>query len=434
MLLRARIACLLLGSALLGSAIAAPQGGDSVAGELGGPGLAVFAAKAMSMPLEGPQAVHNAVMLVRDGKIEAIGRRSELIVPDGYEHLDLGAAWITPGFIDLHCHVAGKFGLNDMVYLANPGLRASADVVPETALLIKGAAAGVTTVLYIPGSGTNMGGQGVLLKTSMPTYEQMEIRNPGSLKLAQAGNPERFLMGVGRSVMNWNTRNTFKRGLAYAKARATESGADRPRKNIQMEVFDGLYHKALQVSTHTQLYQVVLMTITMVRQEMGLEVFIDHGSFDGWRTAALAEKEGVNAILGPRQIAPHLRIQYRGFNIVNDTEGAIFGMAAQYQALGHTRIGFNTDSPVIPQEELPLQAAMATRYGFKTPNADQLRGLTIIPAVTAGISHRVGSLEVGKDADFIVTAGDPVDPRVAVSMTFIEGRRVYDAKRDGQRW
>ena len=407
---------------------------DIAAGEPGGAGLALFAAKVFRCPLEGPQVINNAVVLIRDGKIEGVGPAKSIIVPDGFESRDLGSAWITPGFIELHCHIAGRFGLNDTIHLTNPGLRASSDVDPMNRFLRKGAAAGVTTVLYIPGSGTNMGGQGVLLKTALPTYEEMEIRNPGSLKLAQAGNPERYLWGVGRTVMNWNTRNTFRRGLAYAKARATEAGRDRPRKNPQWEVFDALYHKAIQVSTHTQLYQVVLMTITMVRQELGLEVFIDHGSFDGWRTAALAQKEGVNAILGPRQIAPGLRLQRRGISIVNDNDGAIFGMAAQYQALGHTRVGFNTDSPVIPQEELPLQAAMASRYGFARPNADHIRGLTIIPAVTAGIADRVGSIEAGKDADLLISYGDPVDPRVSISSTYIEGRCVYDAERDGQSW
>ncbi len=404
------------------------------AGGPGGSGLALLASKVLVCPLEGEQVMNNAIVLVKDGKIEAVGPQSTLLVPEGYERVDLGNAWISPGFIELHCHVAGRFGLNDMVYLANPGLRASSDVVPDNPLLRVGAAAGVTTVLYIPGSGTNMGGQGVLLKTGLPTYEEMEVRNPGSLKLAQAGNPERFLIGVGRTIMNWNTRNTFRRGLAYAKARATEAGAERPRTNPQWQVFESLYNKTIQVSTHTQLYQVVLMTITMVRQELGLEVFIDHGSFDGWKTAALAQKEGVNAILGPRQIAPNLRLQRRGISIVNDTDGAIFGMAAQYQALGHKRVGFNTDSPVIPQEELSLQAAMGARYGFKTPNADHIRGLTIIPAVTAGIADRVGSIEVGKDADLIISYGDPVDTRVPVEMTLIEGRRVYDADRDGRRW
>ena len=416
---------------------AAPQAAASGAGAAGVErGLALYAKKVFVCPLEGPQVVDNALVLVKDGKIESVSPARDAVVPTGYEIVDLGERWIAPGMIDLHCHIAGAFGLNDMVYLTNPGLRASADVVPDNSALRMAVAGGVTSVLFIPGSGTNMGGQGVLLKTGLDEYERMEIRNPGSLKLAQAGNPERWTIGVSRSLMNWNTRSTFRRGMAYARQRAgLEAGAPRPRKNPQWEVFHDLLIERMPVSTHTQIYQVVLMTITMVRQELGLEVFIDHGSFDGYKTAALAQREGVNAILGPRGIATHIAREYRpGMFIGVDTDGKIVGMAAAYQERGHTRIGFNTDSPVVPQEELSVQAAMGVRYGFETPRADHIRGLTIIPAVTAGIGDRVGSLEPGKDADFIVVDGDPVDPRTHVLMTFIEGERVYDAARDRQRW
>src|SRR6185369_8447154 len=98
-------------------------------------------------------------------------------------------------------------------------------------------------------------------------YEEMEIRNPGSLKLAQAGNPERWAIGVGRSLMNWNTRNTFRRGLAYARTyvearkRHEEKTGPAPERNIQWDVFPWLLEKKTQVSTHTQMYQVIEMTL-----------------------------------------------------------------------------------------------------------------------------------------------------------------------------
>ena len=81
----------------------------------------------------------------------------------------------------------------------------------------------------------------------------------------------------------------------------------------------------------------------------------------------------------------------------------------------------------MPEEELPLQAAMGVRYGFDDSMMDAVRGLTIVPAEAAGIDERVGSLEPGKDADLFVADGDPIDPRTSVERVFIEGRRVYDA-------
>ncbi len=393
-------------------------------------GTALIAAKALVCEYEGTQVVDNAVLLMKDGKIQAVGRQGELQIPEGFEVIDLGAAWLAPGMVGLHCHVGtpNPFfpnDINDTVYLTNPGLRASASTVASNRLLERSFRGGVTSVLFIPGSGSNMGGQGVLIKTGPGGYEQNEIRNPGSLKLAQAGNPERWTIGPGRTFMNWNTRNTFRRGIAYAKrweAWREDKGA-KPEHDPQLEVFQALYEKRAQVSTHTQIYQVVLMTITMVRQELGLDVFIDHGSFDGYRAAPLAQELGVPAILGPRAIIR----SYDGFL---ETDGKIMGMAAEYQRGGHTNIGFNTDSPIIPQEELFLQAAIGVRYGMDDSNLEQIRGLTIIPATTAGIGDRVGSLEVGKDADILVVTGDPADPRTQVQMVFVDGKRIHDGEVD----
>ena len=404
------------------------------------PGVALRATKILTSSEEGPGVIDHGVLLMRGGKIEGVGPARTTEIPEGYEVVDVGEHWLIPGLVELHSHVASGYipfpaDLNDTVYLTNSDLRASASVRPDNSLLRRGVAGGVTTVLYIPGSGSNMGGSGVLLKIGFDTYEDMELRNPGSLKLAQSGNPESWTVNVGRSLMNWNTRHTFLRGKNYARAWSDwEQGkAEKPKVDLQFEVFRDLFAKKTQVSTHTQIYQVVLETLTMVRQELGLDVYLDHGSFDGYRTAALAEELGVPAILGPRQVS----LPYPGFI---DQEGQIRGMAAEYQAAGHTRIGFNTDCVdngrflTPPQEELQLQAGMAMRYGFDGSQQQAVRGLTIIPARAAGIADRVGSLEVGKDADVVVIDGDPADPRCAVERVYTNGQLVYDASNGHRLW
>ena len=177
-----------------------------------------------------------------------------------------------------------------------------------------------------------------------------------------------------------------------------------------------------QVSTHTQAYQVVLMTITMVARDLGLPVFIDHGCFDAYRVAA---------ILGPRNLqapaAPRM-----------DTDGRILGQAAGHQERGHTHIGFNTDCVdngsfiTPPQEELSLQAGLGARYGFTRLNMETIRGLTLVPAETVNLGDRLGSLEPGKDADLVVRNGEPLDPRARVETVLIDGNIEYDRQRDGQ--
>lgn len=387
----------------------------------------MIAAKVLTCAESGPLFVDRGAVAMVDGKISFVGKAAELPEPAGAREVrDVGDNWLMPGMIDLHTHESGISlykgnDLNDLVFLANPGLRASAAVQPGNHASMRAAGAGVTSVLYIPGSGSNIGGAGVLLKTGFDRYEDAELRNPGSMKLAQAGNPERFAWGVGRSFMNWHTRDTIQRGLAYA--RDWKAGT-RTEVDPQWELFRSLLDRTVQVSTHTQIYQVVLETLTMVREEFGLDVYIDHGTIGAWKLGGLAESLGVPAILGPRNVDT----PSRGFMrwAANIQEEGFLGVAAGYQAAGNTHIGFNTDAPIISDEEFSLQAAVAVHFGFDDSDMQAVRGLTIIPAQAAGIADKVGSLEVGKQADLLVISGHPADPRSRISSVFIEGRQIHD--------
>jgi imidazolonepropionase-like amidohydrolase len=116
-----------------------------------------------------------------------------------------------------------------------------------------------------------------------------------------------------------------------------------------------------------------------------------------------------------------------------DTEtGQIRGIVAEYAKRGVTFLGVNTDAPVVPQEELFFQATMAVRFGWTEEQA--LRGLTIEPAKALMIDKRVGSLEAGKDADVLITTGPIIDPRAYVTQVLIDGRVVYDTKKDRRRF
>ena len=101
-----------------------------LAGEKGGPGLALRTRKALTVPLEGVQHIDDAIILIKDGKIAGVGPARTMAVPAGFEVLDVGRQWVMPGMIDLHSHIGGTLDINEMVYLTNPGLRVSASVVP----------------------------------------------------------------------------------------------------------------------------------------------------------------------------------------------------------------------------------------------------------------------------------------------------------------
>ena len=422
---------LVLAGLVFGAQVASAQ--QPRPGDKGGPGLALLTAKALVASLEGEQVVDHAVILVRDGKIELVGPRASTAVPVGYAVRDLGPLWCMPGMIDLHSHVGGSMDINEMVYVTNPEVRVRASVIPENSEFKRALGGAVTSVLYIPGSGTNAGGQGILLKTGLPKYEEAVIRDPGSLKVAQWGNPERYLFGVGKTWENWHLRHMFTQGLAYAKRwEAFEAGkGEKPKRDMRLELFRDLSAKRTQVSTHTQVAQVVMMTILMIKGEFGIDVYIDHGEFGGYIYAGLAQQMGVNAILGPRNVAVPSRSM---IDWVSSNPEKVQGLAAGYVEKGHKMVGFNTDAPVIPQEELFLQSAVNVKYGLDNSQMTAVRGHTIVPAVTAGIAHRVGSLEKGKDADIVVISGDPSDPRSHVELVLIEGRVVYDPKLEPRRF
>ncbi len=411
------------GATLLASAANAGNGAtDEVPS---GGKFALHCDKALLCELDGEQTLDHAVLLVNDGRIEAIGRSSELSVPAEYKQLDVGSSWIMPGLIDLHSHVGGLRGYNDMVFQVNPGLRVSTTARPGNRNLVRPLAAGITTILFIPGSGTNIGGQGVLMKTIDGGFEDVLVRDPGSLKVAQGDNPKRWGYGMQRTLMNHHIRYSLRQGKAYAQrweAFERGEGAEAPERHINLDVYRDLNAQKISISTHTQYFQVVLATLRILRMEFGFPVFIDHGSFDSWLLGGIAEEIGVPAILGPREVMwPTSPTRF-------PQDGRAEGSAWGFQKMGVKLIGFNTDAPVIPQEELPLQSAMGVRYGFDNSDMAAVRGVTIVPAVVCGQGEKIGSLEVGKEADLVVLTGDPSDPRTSVQLVFVDGELAYNAE------
>jgi len=386
------------------------------------PKLAIHVGKIITCAGE---PIADGTILVADGKIQALGPRREIDVPDGYEEIDHRSLFAMPGLIDAHSHVGGSFDLNEMVYQTNPELRNWDQIIPHNEMLKVAIAGGVTTICFLPGSGTNMGGWGTLMKTGPGTPQEVIIKAPGVLKIAQSGNPERFAgeVGSGRMGMNHVIRQQLIEGRLYVRAWDDYEAGRRkkqPAVNLRLEYFKPLFRREIPVVVHTQAYQVVQSTLRILHDEMNLRVVIDHGTFDSYKLAEEIVKRDIPVMAGPR-----------GFRYEPE-DGQIKGIVAEFYRRGVRRLGVNTDAPVIPQEELFFQAAMAVRYGWK--EAEAIRGLTIEPASALMIADRVGSLEPGKDADILITTGSIIDPRNYVVRVFIDGKSIYDIKHDRRRF
>jgi imidazolonepropionase-like amidohydrolase len=369
--------------------------------------------------------VQDGVVLVRNGKIEKVGK--DIAIPTGYTVIDATKNWLLPGFVDIHSHTGGEgYGdINDMVFSLNPGLRILDTIALNTPGLKRAVAAGVTTINHIPGSGSNNGGTGIIMKTAGDDLDEVVLRFPGVLKIAQAGNPERRWtgeIGTGRMGMTWHLRELMHQIKNYHEAlKAYESGAstEKPKKNVKFEYIHEIYDGSLPAFIHVAWFQPVQTVFRMYHDELGMEnAVITHGEFGGYQNAPAVATRKVHFDCGPR--------------LYDFWDDSFRGIITEYARAGVKNISINTDAVGTGQEKLFLQAAMAVRLGIDEKLA--LEGITINGARAFGIDDRVGSIEVGKDADLVIWTGNPLDVRSHVILTMINGKIFYEVSRDGQRY
>jgi imidazolonepropionase-like amidohydrolase len=367
------------------------------------------------VPVDAPP-IDGGVLVEAGGRIVAIGAKKDVAIPAGARVVDHGDAWLCPGYVDLHHHVSGGGGdINDMVMPLNAELRTLDVVKPSEEAVRRTAAGGVTTTLFIPGSGTNISGFGVLLKMRWGgSLDAMVLRQPGAMKVAQGFNPERGSGDLGATRMGSKEllMRQLERGQAYEAAwRAHREGkGDKPAFEPALEQLRQVFAKEVPVLIHTAGLRDCIATARMFQDVFPVQMVLSHGCFDGWLAAESLARRQTPLNLGPRmyQFDPYGRMQ---------------GMCQAYWDAGCTDMSINTDAPVVAAEEFQLQGAMAARLGL--PWIAALTALTLAPARQIGVADRVGSLTVGKDADFQVVDGDPLDPRHAPREVYIEGTLVH---------
>lgn len=395
----------------LSSSCASSRSADLSALGPGDEGVAIRCGRVLTVD-EGDRTFSPGLILVKNGRIAYVGADRQ--IPDGYAVEDHPDLWAAPGMVELHAHILGSGGdINDMVYPVNADLRVSAGLVPGNPAIQRACAGGVTTLFGIPGSGTSIGGFGIVFKAKThATYEQVVVRSPGGMKVAQSYNPERRAGDLGAT----------RAGLAWILEEYNEEARAMNREGTSTPALENLqkvHSRDLPVLIHSAGSDGYPAAARMWHVQNGARAVLSHGCFDAHLTAPWLVAQGVPLNVGPREI-----------DFVSTHDGRITGTAAKYLEAGSKDLSLCTDSPVVPQEELFLQGAVAARYG--ADSYTMLRAVTIAPARVFGLDERVGSLEVGKDADVVLRTGDPLDPRSRVERVYIDGRVEYDRRQDGQ--
>ena len=391
---------------------------------------AIKAGKILTMmPAEGSDTsqcvIDHGIILVSKGKIEALSPASDIKVPEGYTVIDASDRWVMPGIVEAHTHIAIEgFGFNDMVTPINPELGLAESVNPEDITIRNAVMGGVTTINTTPGSGTNLGGFSVIIKLDSSSPEKMILRELGAMKATQAYNPERRGgdLGLTRMGMSWSLRQMLKRAKEYTDVwEAYEQGQreKKPEYKPEWEKVRKVFRGEIPTIVHTYEGWGVMQTIRMFNDENNLNVIATHTAGGGYMVGAeAAKRDGVSINIGPRVV---------DIGWSADRDNRFHGMGEEYYKAGVRNLSINTDAVGLGgQEGLALQASMSARLGLDDEIA--LRAITINPARALDIDDRVGSLEVGKDADIVIKKGSLLDVTTPVDLVLINGKIIYQRK------
>lgn len=373
-------------------------------------------------------AVHReayvADILLADGKIAAIG--GGLTAPADATVFDADGLEVYPGFVDAHTHIGlDGYGIgyegcdyNEMNDIWTPQLRAIDGINPRDPSLADARRAGVTCVCTGPGSANVLGGTFLAMKTVGDRVDKMVVRDPVAMKCAFGENPKRCYRDKCDST-RMSTAAFLRGALMQARdygARKQAANGDitkMPAYNQKLEALLPVLAREIPLKAHAHQANDIFTALRIAR-EFNLRLTLEHVTEGHLIADELAGEKDV-----PMAVGPSLAFASK-FELQNKS----WSTPAVLTAAG-CHVSIITDSSVIPQQYLPLCAGMAIKAGMDP--FDALKAITINPAEHIGVADRVGSLEVGKDADLVITAGSPFEVLTEVKAVFIDGARIEQA-------
>jgi imidazolonepropionase-like amidohydrolase len=370
------------------------------------------------IPISGPE-FDNGVLVIEGGKIVSVGPARSTKIPDNAERIDATGKVLMPGFIDSHSHIGSPAG-GDGSAPIQPDVRVLDAINVRNARIQKAQAGGITTANVMPGSGHLLSGQTVYLKLKDGrTIEDLFIhltdgRIAGGMKMANGTNSRRQPPFPGtRAKSAALVREHYVMAEEYRDKirRAAGDASKMPARDLNMEALVEVLDGKRVVQFHTHRHDDIL-TVLRLANEFHFKVVLHHVS-DAWMVA-------------DQIAAAHVPVSL----IVVDSPGGkieakdiSFGSGAALEKAG-VLVGFHTDDPITDSRLFVRQAALAMRAGMSREKA--LYGLTMANARILELHDRTGSLEPGKDADFVLLSGDPVSVYTHVLETWVEGVKVFD--------
>ena len=364
---------------------------------------------------------YTADILVKDGKIAEIGAGLTADCPT----YDAAGLHIYPGFVEAHCHIGldgsgiGFEGddCNEMTDILTPQLRAIDGIYPQDPTFREALEAGVTTVCTGPGSANVLGGQFAVIKTAGHRVDDMIVRPFAAMKCAFGENPKRCYKDK-NNYSRMSTAAKLREALMKAqeydakKQAAGDDPAKRPPLDVKLEALLPVLHGEVPLKAHAHRADDIFTAIRIAK-EFGVRLTLEHVT-EGHLIAEDLAQEDYPMAVGPSLThASKFELRNKTFT----TPGIL--------AKAGCRVSIITDSPVIPQSYLPLCAALAVRAGMDP--FDALRAITIRPAEHIGAADRVGSIECGKEADFVVMDGPWDAVSSGVKAVFVNGEKVCGA-------
>ena len=407
------------------------EGGEALAAP---PALFVEGATIWTCGLAGK--LENADLLIDQGKIKAVGKglRSRSGISGSTLVIDGRGKHVTPGIIDAHNHSIALGAVNEATLPSTAMVRIGDVVNSESVNIHKQLAGGLTTLNLLHGSANPIGGQNAILKLR-------DGASPEGLKFADAPAGIKFALGENVKQSNWGDRKTnrfpqtrmgvrtfFANRFAAAQEYLKEwddyskagqvSGRLPPRRNLELEAIGEILQGKRWIHCHSYRQDEILAFLRTM-EGFGVKVGTLQHILEGYKVADEIAKHGA----GASTFADWWAYKFEVYDAI-PYNGSLMRERGVV-------VSFNSDSSDLSRR-LYLEAAKAMKYGG-TSEEDALKFVTLNPAKQLRIDPWVGSLEPGKDGDFVVWSKSPLDSTTVCLQTWIEGKKYFDRERETER-